>query len=131
MKAQDLRIGNLVSVGNETCSVTGIDMVCEECIVFIDSTPWNIKKLSPIPITEEWLRRFGFVRSGDDIIWYTLRYQNIELDTDSSVGFETVYLVSPNGSNMCVISYIHELQNLYFALTHTELILSPSTEQKV
>jgi hypothetical protein len=70
----------------------------------------------PIPLTEEWLLKFGFERL--DTSW--IRRDN--------PGFR---IHNPSKTNVFIlfnfmdvtIDYIHQLQNLYFALTGEELKL--------
>ena len=77
-----------------------------------------------IPLTEEWLLKFGFnfVKSTHDEAecydyFYNLLYLNM-----------ANHSISINGK--CVLSfipdYIHQLQNLYFALTGEELTIKQS-----
>lgn len=84
----------------------------------------------PIPLTEEWLLKFGFEENrewvfnkGEKNEWHTI------LDgwtTDKGgEGFSLEY----SENELCfelyfhymVIKYVHQLQNLYFALTGKEL----------
>jgi hypothetical protein len=78
---------------------------------------------NPIPLTEEWLLKFGFEENeGIFKIW---------LDCPNE---RTYLLHSPNdeyieicrGGQVCcrpMIYYVHQLQNLYFALTGEELTI--------
>lgn len=80
--------------------------------------------LKPIPLTSEWLKRCGFVSTlgGDDfhsdIIWD---------DPKSDYHYcEAGYFVDNRGDyghycDIGDIKYVHEFQNLYFALTGQEL----------
>ena len=69
--------------------------------------------LSPIPLTEEWLLKFGFEKTTNEyydknnglVIWIDGQFINIE--------WKDRFLIS--------YTYVHQLQNLYFALTNTEL----------
>lgn len=75
---------------------------------------FNENIFRPIPLTEEWLERMGF--------------ENYSIDCDSEgfnhidVSFHnksvTVYL---NDYEITFIQHVHQLQNLYFALTGKEL----------
>ena len=71
----------------------------------------------PIPLTEEWLIKFGFVRVG----MLTMRLDKF-----------TCYCEEDYTDNFClgdielfdvVPKYVHQLQNLYFALTGEELTI--------
>ena len=112
MKASELRIGNLVD------SPRGIESISDaESLQEIESYP---EKFKPIPLTEEWLLKFGFeidngldkrYRKENDHIEVGLRYiKSIKVFKLGFIGTE--------------IKYVHQLQNLYFALTGEELIIN-------
>lgn len=69
----------------------------------------------PIPLTEEWLLRFGFEkdRSG------------YRLDDINSLSFSENYIVCWHDKVLGIkqIEYVHQLQNLYFTLTGEELTI--------
>lgn len=138
MKAKELRIGNLIY--SDTKQVTVIDgfmnnsvykNVDDERVRFILS---NITYCNGILLTEEWLLKFGFGR---------IKQQNPNLsDTDYpyyfriNEGFTNEMTIEDLNSSVCFvfsygrcsiikIEYIHQLQNLYFALTGEELTLKP------
>jgi hypothetical protein len=72
--------------------------------------------VEPIPLTEEMLLKCGFVK---DITSIKLSCNNINLNIryDSNsirIGFGDYYRLKH-------IKYLHQLQNLYFALTNEEL----------
>lgn len=103
MKANELRLGNWVY--DEGDLKTPIQIVrLEE-----DNTGW----LKPIPLTEEWLLKFGaeenILRLIDDM-WIQFEDGEWCVCNDND-GF---YDVS-------CIKHVHQLQNLYFALTGEEL----------
>lgn len=122
--ANELRIGNLiyfpstserfeqaiVSIGPE--AVNGFDF--EEC--------------DPIPITEEWLLKFGFTRHHNDYFNRVILIKNV-VDFDSGEPQdEFEFLLYPNllGSAETVrdsikLKYIHHVQNIFFSLTGKEL----------
>lgn len=124
MKASELRIGNLV---NEIA--TGICAANIYVISFVENA--NIKnhqidRYTAIPLTEEWLLRFGCRPNETNDT--PVNYWNS--DKDFSVDVETVlsdngvqnlfyYRLAPERSKHLI--YVHQLQNLYFALTGTEL----------
>ena len=63
MKATELRIGNLVQDRHsEECGM--IDIVV---LVIIDTMENH--SYEPIPLTEEWLIKFGFIRQGGRKMW--------------------------------------------------------------
>lgn len=81
---------------------------------------WDyIYEHKPIPLTEEWLTRFGFDETG---------YMNIKSGgiIQVTMNFIGSVMYSINGSHWVDISdcrYVHQLQNLYHALTGEELTI--------
>lgn len=120
MKANELRIGNWVLFGEkgEPFKVESDD---------ISKTAYGSFDYYPIPLTEEWLVKFGAscdVVSGESVYYLTI--------VDSKFYFvfsdDEYYLVDSNGKML--ISFgseyaVHQLQNLYFSLTGKEIELKP------
>lgn len=115
MKATELRIGNLIKNMFEETIVVG--EICESHVTPKGSNNlYGISNCSPIPLTEEWLLKFGFERDWDIETAYPA-FQGLKLSifgTGKSNEFEC------NESELR-IKYVHQLQNLYFALTGKEL----------
>lgn len=108
MKANELRLGNwvkweaiyfrMVSISEEMPVLSTIEFST-------DKIEWN--EIEPIPITEEWLVGFGLKI------------------TDSNIIKDGYILSKINGRNFRLnLKYVHQLQNLYFALTGKELTLN-------
>ena len=120
MKLNELRIGNyarnwLIEEG----AITSIDSRTKEASVFHEKSGTHhceISRIDPIPLTEEWLKRFGFEYDRDVKAW-TILIPLDELDfafvLDSDLDFFTYKHIK--------IDYVHQLQNLCFALTEEEL----------
>jgi hypothetical protein len=106
MKAQELRIGNYYDHNGQIKTVTPNTIL----------EVWEAERTwcKAIPITEEWLLRFGFVSNP-----YQDRYENksIHVQCNKTRGVTELWIES-----MPHIKYVHQLQNLYFALTGEELI---------
>lgn len=104
----ELRIGNWVLIHR-----TEIEML-EGDFSFRDDF------YSPIPLTEHWLLKLGFIKSDE---WYILNGYYASFDADYPLWF---------GQQGCCqydtikdgVKYVHELQNLYFALTNNELTIN-------
>ena len=79
---------------------------------------------NPIPLTEEWLLKFGFdfIDDGWASIKTKKRFINLEI---SLKGKRTILYNKRTIEFIDVvhIKYIHQLQNLYFALTGMELTI--------
>ena len=119
---KELRIGNYVSLKNGIhVSVLTIehDVYSEigYCIYDQNLCVRLLEDLSPIPITEEWLERFGF--NPEYPCWYMddIPFFIEQLDDQFRVSFEGSGGYAWNQK----INSLHQLQNLYFALTGEEL----------
>lgn len=120
MKANELRIGNYVYFHGD---VEEINMVDGFGVIGREEQPLcSIDEVEPIPLTEEWLLRFGFEEEGES---FNLNDFSIELIGDDgrwcTYFFDTYHSVE---CSLSLIKYVHQLQNLYFALTGEELILN-------
>lgn len=118
MKAQELRLGNLIY--NSVGIVTDVTLLCGKIISISDSKKVNEADATPIPLTEKWLLKFGFRNNGQNMYdldgWIPcLREMRLK-----EARWYQVYNVAD-----CGIAYVHELQNLYFALTGKELPITP------
>ena len=114
MYSTELRIGNLVY---RKKTVIEVDIVILSSICTLENQ--NIELYKPIPITEEWLQKFGFVRLGNQETWFGRALWNkgvfaIMHGYGTTNGQRTRY-------NTTEFDYIHQLQNLYFALIGEEL----------
>lgn len=111
MKANELRIGNLVQIDGLKSPIP---------VSIIDTTETSIDtKAKPIPLTEEWLLKFGAIKSQH--CW--LINDKIELSHTTTEEYYEFEWQSPLLDwEIIAIKYVHELQNLYFALTGEELI---------
>lgn len=116
MEANELRIGNLIQYNEGgKCKVIGIHEFGVD-VEFIEETTYiEFDQFSPIPITEEWLLKFGFELKNWGIkVWYLK-------------GFEIDHNFYLKGIDWGVrFKYVHQLQNIYFALVGEELELKPS-----
>jgi hypothetical protein len=117
MEAKELRINNLVYWNGRL----------ERIDLNSFGTQWNnsdgrllFEEYKAIPLTEEWLLKFGF----DEI---TPKYYVLNIDDGNSF---TYYYTFSGGvwhfefeGISIKIKYVHELQNLYYALTKKELTI--------
>ena len=124
MKATELRISNLVSHIEES-NVLVIDSINRES-VWVNESPdyhyeMDIELISPIPLTEEWLIKLGFTKDNYHFVLNdkcSVTYEK----TGSEKGF---WYSNDDTDAYCYrlkeIKYVHDLQNLYFALYGEEL----------
>ena len=115
MKASELRIGNYVESSGgwplRSVNAHGLSTILNE-----------IESYKPIPLTEDWLLKFGF-----EISDYYKNYYNgvcsVKYDGDRE------FILSKDESDAncytidAEIKYVHQLQNLYHALTGEELTI--------
>ena len=113
MKANELRIGNFHD-NNGVVSVVSPNTIEE---VYVAERTW----CKPIPLTEEWLLKFG-VKLSNNGFTYDKDKISICLPCNSYANGRTYF------NSWCIIEksveFVHQLQNLYFALTGEELIFS-------
>lgn len=120
MKSNELRIGNLfIDAKNRLCSVDEIHENIEDCRIASIHDCITSLPIKPIPLTEEWLLKFGFDKDEElGYRWY--------------LGYNRTTILVYDLDDKCIKvsetwefgtrEYVHQLQNLYFALTGEELI---------
>jgi len=109
IKSNELRIGNSILQDGE--------------LVFV--TPWRLGLIEldsvvyePIPLTEEWLIKFGFFEKYKSTSnrWNIGGFELHDCEDDDGQ-LQGVFLYDFR----LEVKYVHQLQNLYFALTGKEL----------
>jgi hypothetical protein len=128
MKAEELRIGNLVLIPyNKSNKQEGF---FEATISQIGDFGAYIKPedYEPILLTEEWLLKFGFIdlteRCGLKGM-FSIINKHIHINTETMSYCEIDY--EQNIIDIIRVEHVHQLQNLYFALTGEELQLQENT----
>ena len=120
MDAKELRIGNWYSNGEKNYTV--------DHNLFYDSFMCDYFVIEPIPLTEQWLIDFGFVFVKDEDEYIFKGFSLEDRNTDSFLSVENKLKLKDSfgcwytGGYLNNIKHVHQLQNLYFALTNTELI---------
>ena len=127
MEAKELRIGNLLlfPFTNEFVEILGIN--AQETSKGITNT-LSFKKdfslycekilaLKPIPLTEEWFNKFGYYNENRPNHFEKDEYT---IDAHAFWDCNGMFIEDKNGVR---IKYVHQLQNLYFALKGKELII--------
>jgi hypothetical protein len=130
MRASELRIGNLVMfAGNSGIEYRKIKCIKLNEFGFLsDYDGVNFEICKPIPLTEEWLLRFGFEKSDKLRDAFKKQYyynftKNIDNKFIETISFELTEYNNLYPYFFEHIQHVHELQNLYFALTNEELTL--------
>lgn len=137
MKATELRICNLVAFNHKWDIISKVEEIQKHSVrVSFDTQPnlmnaltTNPENLIPIPLTEEWLLKFGFekakhsrgyncyIKDGFDFdIVSHGRYWVLAIYTDESCT-NSLYFAHNR------FEYVHQFQNLSFALTGEELTI--------
>lgn len=79
-------------------------------------------RYKPIPLTEEWLEKFGFENQSLDIFINHKEEQGHWLEfTGEYVELQSSGDYSGHELGLKHVKHVHQLQNLYFALTGEEL----------
>ncbi len=123
MKANELRIGNCVKT--QIHGVGAVEAISETKILYSSNyDSLNIEYFEPIPLTEERLLRFGFIKNdwtdNGKIIYYGWQNGTVLLETDSNNSF---FVLDGKHGEFNNIEHVHQIQNLYFALTNKELTI--------
>jgi len=123
IRENELRVGNWVQFRHTETPVriTLGDFVRE----YNDE---HLEDYEPIPLTEEWLLKFGFENKGhgfSDNIYYK---QEELLNWGHRVIMSNTGIVLQHGfmnqwSELTSVEYVHQLQNLFHALTGEELTI--------
>jgi len=139
MKTNELRINNIVLSRGAQSVIKSID---ENHVGYskretVTEKKVPLKLIQPIPLTEEWLVNLGFVSDNHKhhetffIDISTDERPEIKTSIDIHVmnNYGVAYItdnemdIDINTCFMRKIKYVHQLQNLYFALTGKELTL--------
>jgi hypothetical protein len=137
LSAQDLRIGNLVyyhiedpmDERKEYDKIGPIDHNDLRCLV----THEDNSEYRPIPLSEEWLRKFGFSDKEyqEGFIGIDVNHMNFVLTKPNKMGDFQEYFAWEYKNDIWPkyneLKFIHELQNLFYCLTGEELVIN---EQK-
>lgn len=121
MNKTEARIGNFIKYGTHEVILSGIDK---------DGRVWTdpvldgyIDNYEGIPLTEDWLINFGFEKESKEYFNRETKYANLLLFYSEHHNkywyFADVERRQYNST--LPILYVHQLQNLYFALTGKEL----------
>ncbi|MCZ2084806.1 MAG: hypothetical protein LC112_11090 [Flavobacteriales bacterium] len=122
IKANELRIGNLVSrldLGDHSLRVESVLELRKDKV--LTTGPISViclySETKPIPLTEEWLFKFGFenkiLSSEFSMNDFPFIIYNNEIWTDRDNDDDVI----------CKVDFVHELQNFYFAVKRKELEL--------
>lgn len=135
MEAKDLRIGNYIfDPFDNVVDVIGINL---DSIKLSNGNGGTIYSFSAIPLTEEWLIKFGFTKVGPSTYGnkYTISIADWGFTIENSFEKEKWFFgheyydsgdedENYKSLHFCFdMKYVHQLQNIYQALTFQELKL--------
>jgi hypothetical protein len=123
IKAEELRLGNLVLYKGFACMVIGIGSVSvqlrdmQDYSPIVDRTMFvinniSLDKISPVLLTEEWLVRLGGIEVMSSI-YKSYNLHGIQLSYINGMWIEYVHQVEIKG--------VHHLQNFYYFTKGQEL----------
>lgn len=126
LSAGELRIGNYIfDWNNEYCNVYELhrDKLSSTINGYkVDNT--FIRQFKPIPLTEEWLLKFGFVNIDDEIDFSEFMFNKFSIYGSGFDCQNPFYYEPQSNCNTIEVKYVHQLQNLYWCLTGEELKLN-------
>lgn len=116
IQSNDLRIGNFVCDKTDNSitewSIHDWASVCEGLT--------TLSNIDGIPITVEWLERFGF----DNLASLIYTYDNILIDNKRDYWLCSISVNKLECVSLANLKYVHELQNLAYAICGNELKIS-------
>ena len=131
MQATELRIGNYLQQSGSTLifrarSIIAREKPAKEGYNIYDERGFIrlIEEIKPIPLTEQWLIDFGFKNGCMPInFWNGSISCELVLHESRKSFIATIEPIEAKIYHSIIIKHVHQLQNLYHALTNTELQL--------
>ena len=117
--SKDLRLGNLISDIHASSSFYAeIKKITQDRVYYgsFNSLPNNLK---PIQLNEEWLLKLGFEKE-----YGAFKLKGLKCWLTKYTSEPNLYSVNVGNIKLSTLKYVHELQNLYFALTQHELTVA-------
>lgn len=114
MKSTELRIGNLAQDENGNIGIV-VAINDERAVLDGVGDCWLGSEIKPIPLTEEILLKCGFITNSGRVFFKD------NIGYEFGVTNRAVYKIDDGFILFKHIKHLHQLQNLYFALTGEEL----------
>lgn len=147
VKSTDLRVGNKVKQSFATLTVVSVMRERLICTDFNTTHPCTYEFVDPVPLTEEWLTKLGFEKG--ELNWFKKSYTAFgeveDFEERMALTHDVEVAVNTDSKKGCIINktdkdqqgsslkyniqFVHQLQNLFFALTGEELIISETVNQ--
>lgn len=124
MNVNELRLNNLIQdAKGRVCTVVNLCGINDEIAISAHAKYSAITTLpyQPIPLTEEWLLRLGFKK--DERGRFVKEEFFCYLVCGASSGWKTWVNLCKDDFTLALVGQVHQLQNLYFAMTSQELTI--------
>jgi hypothetical protein len=142
MESNQLRIGNLVKFNDKISEVIEVrkNLIRAEYLMddglLLHRPLVEIDRIDPIPLTEEWMLKFGFekIEYSDERHGFGTEY-NLKLNDDIFLNYSDDFSLAIYRNEKAMedevgilpkweaIKHVHQLQNLIFALVGEEITL--------
>lgn len=124
MKVKELRVGNYVHNNVESFALEAKDLIF---LLAFD----NEHYAQPIPLTEEWFDKLGFIKH-EKTLWELPEFIREKCKPDNGLKASAFFYNNREDIKSYMdcqtrrtVQYVHQLQNLVFALTDEELEMRP------
>jgi hypothetical protein len=127
IKHNELRIGNVIMYEEASFDINSesVKSISQLKVTAVKSLPTKekgeqfYKDIKPVPLDKKWLLKFGFEIYKYRANTFGLNGYSFDLD---KMSLHNDLPADCNKINEIDLKYIHQLQNLYFALTGNDLI---------
>jgi hypothetical protein len=138
MKATELRLGNLLWCKRNNAIMKVEELGLDEHIIsfVLDRSKFPLPsgwQVGPIPLTEGWLHKFGFRGKDYHVGFIGIEHKAGGMTTDFVLTYPGVIgayqkyfsfeFKTGRLPKFIELQYVHQLQNLFFAMTDQELII--------
>lgn len=136
LQAQDLRIGNFVGLNlkefkENYFTVMETAMSNSKFTTGLtgegESYFFDCEDMEGIPLSPEWLERFQWTLHSNKMYWMSPFHKDFTITQYATT--EPIFYYQHENYQVTMpdvkLEFVHQLQNLYFALTSTELTLKP------
>jgi len=127
MESKDLRIGNLIFAEKKIVEVNYLNPYS---IGWGDGNfaPNKFDFFAPIPLTKEWLLKLGFKEYDETLMFSIIAGNYYDCRNNLKIKHLKIKFTDANnwrienfGNKMVYVNYVHQLQNLYFAIMNVDL----------
>ena len=127
MEAKELRVGNYIWRTNKNTKEKVLIQLTASCVLDISSNKERSSFVyEPVELTKERLVSFGFYYGESEehgYLWIKLKMGELYVRPSYLGGFYWGFDYNNELDNQNNIKHVHQLQNLYFALTNEELTI--------